>query len=262
MRLVSFDPFRGSGLANQFIKADAWLAHWPELTAADVILYPESWQVAILHHVLRKPLFPNLASYQLGYDKCLMTRAFQAVCPAHVPETHIVSAGEGTADELIAHLGLPLVLKQPRHSMGRGVMLAESRRQLVDWCAKNPVVYAQEWLPCEADLRVVWVGRQIASAYWRRDGDGFHHNLAQGATVDFDNIPASALNLVSTVATTLGVDHAGFDIIMIDQFPMLLEFNVLFGNQALTAAGIDLKPIIRQYLDDNYSPMAAPPRAA
>jgi ribosomal protein S6--L-glutamate ligase len=53
---------------------------------------------------------------------------------------------------------------------------------------------------------------------------------------------------VRDVATGLGVDHAGFDIMMIDGHPWLLEFNTLFGNEALNRQGIRVEPAILNYL--------------
>ena len=37
---------------------------------------------------------------------------------------------------------------------------------------------------------------------------------------------------------------------LVDGYPFLLEFNVLFGTDALNRAGIDLKPLILDYLAD------------
>ena len=250
------------GLAQQFVKPEHWLRNLPLLRMADVLLYPESWQVNGLHHVLRKPIFPNLASYRLGWDKIEMTRAFQLAVPEAVPETLILPANENAVDQAIDRLGLPLVVKQPRNSMGRGVALIESRVELLDWVRHNEVLYAQQYLPNSGDVRVVWVGRQVAAAYWRRNEADFHNNVARGGTVDFSHVPVAALELVQRTALALGVDHAGFDVMLVDGHPFLLEFNVLFGNEALNQAGINLNPRILAYLAEAYGPPLQSPRAA
>jgi len=262
MRLLSFDPFRGMGLAQQFVKPEHWLRDLPLLRAADVLLYPESWQVNALHHVLRKPIFPNLASYRLGWDKIEMTRAFQLAVPEAVPETLILPGNPTAAEQAIDLLGLPLVVKQPRNSMGRGVALIESRAGLLEWIRQNDVLYAQEYLPNSGDVRVVWAGRQVAAAYWRLNSAGFHNNVARGGTVDFREVPLAAIELVQRTALALGVDHAGFDVMLVDGHAFLLEFNVLFGNDALNQAGIDLRPLILAYLSETYGPSLLSPRAA
>ena len=262
MRLLSFDPFRGLGLAQQFVKPEHWLRDIHLLRAADVLLYPASWQVNGLCHVLRKEIFPNLASYQLGWDKVEMTRAFQLAVPEAVPETLMLPADPQAAELALDTLGLPLVVKEPRNSMGRGVRLIENRTDLLRWIESVEVLYAQQYLPNDGDLRVVWVGGEVAAAYWRRNSGGFHNNVARGGVIDFDRVPVAALELVRRAALSLGVDHAGFDVMMVDGHPLLLEFNVLFGNEALNQAGIDLKPLILGYLDRTYSPRVQPPRAA
>lgn len=250
------------GLAQQFVKPDHWLRDIQLLRAADVLLYPESWQVNGLHHVLRKPIFPNLASYRLGWDKIEMTRAFQLAVPEAVPETLILPANPLAAEEALDRLGLPLVVKEPRNSMGRGVALIETREQLLHWIARADLLYAQQYLPNDGDLRVVWVGRQVVAAYWRRNADGFHNNVAQGGTIDFGQVPQAAIDLVQRTALALGVDHAGFDVMLVDGYPLLLEFNVLFGNDALNQAGIDIKPVILAYLAETCGPSLQSPRAA
>jgi len=262
MFIVSFDPYRGLGLAQKFVKPEYWLRELHLVQAADVLLYPETWQVNTLLYVLAKRIFPNAASYHLGWNKIEMTRAFQMAVPEHVPETLILPANALAAEQALNTLGLPLVAKQPRNSMGRGVVLIENPADLYRWIETVDVLYAQQYLPNAGDLRIVWVGNQVASAYWRRNSGGFHNNLARGGAPDFTGIPEAALDLVRRTALALGVDHAGFDVMMVDGHPFLLEFNVLFGNEALNKAGVDLRPLIRDYLVSAHHPLLQPPRAA
>ena len=186
----------------------------------------------------------------------------RAAVPHAVPETLILPANPLAAEQVLNALGLPLVVKEPRNSMGRGVALIESRAELMCWIEKVDILYAQQYLPNAGDVRVVWIGRQVAAAYWRRNAAGFHNNLARGGAADFNNVPVAALDLVQSTALALGVDHAGFDVIMLDGHPFLLEFNVLFGNEALNNAGMDLKPLIRNYLHSICRSPLQPPRAA
>lgn len=249
MRLLSFNPYRTLGMPGvTYLKPTRMLAARDAVMAADVVLFPESWQLNVLCYAWRRQVFPSPASYDLGYDKVEMTRAFEAVAPAHVPPTLILPPNASGMQQALDELGLPLVVKEARNSMGRGVALVETVAQLRDWCTRVDVLYAQAYLPADADLRVVWVGDRVISAYWRRGGDGFRHNLARGGEADFDAIPLPALSLVRDVALALGIDHAGFDILMVDGFPWLLEFNTLFGNEALNARGIRVEPAIVDYL--------------
>jgi ribosomal protein S6--L-glutamate ligase len=187
-----------------------------------------------------------------------MTRGFLAVAPAHVAHTLILPAEPRAAEQALDELGLPLVVKRPRSAMGRGVAVIERRSQLHDWCRGAEVLYAQEYLPSEADLRVVWVGDRVVAAYWRRGGDDFRHNLTRGADADFGAVPVPATALVGTVARGLGIDHAGFDLILVGGYPYLIELNVLFGNEALNACGIRLAPVILDYLERTLRPGSDP----
>jgi ribosomal protein S6--L-glutamate ligase len=249
MRLLSFNPYRTLGLPGvSYLKPEQMLSQGDTVLAADAVLFPQAWQLNVLCYVWRRHVFPSPATYDLGYDKVEMTRAFQALAPNHVPHTLIVPPSDTGIRQALDELGLPLVAKEPRNSMGRGVALIETAAKLRDWAARVDVLYVQEYLQADADLRVVWVGDRVLSAYWRRGGDGFHHNIARGGAADFDAIPLPALNLVRDVATGLGVDHAGFDIMMIDGHPWVLEFNTLFGNEALNRLGIRVEPAILDYL--------------
>ena len=159
---------------------------------------------------------------------------------------------------MIDELSFPVVLKEPRNSMGRRVFLVESRAELRDHARRVEVLYCQECLPLDADVRVVWVGDRVVTAYWRRGGDGFHHNIAAGAEADFADVPAVAL--VERVARDLGINYAGFDIAMVAGHPYFLELNLFFGYAALKAANIYLGPVILDYLDHLSRPVDEPPR--
>lgn len=250
MRLLTLNAYRALGIPGvSYLKPNALFANLETVRQADWVLFPESWQVNALTYALKKRIFPNAASYHLGHDKVEMTRAFWSVCPTHVPHTLILPSSESGIEEALEQLSFPLVAKEPRNSMGNGVFLLEDRRQLREFAARMPLLYLQEYLPIRRDLRAVWVGRQVIAAYWRVGADGaFHNNVARGGSVDFDNVPPAALDLVGRVATELGVDHAGFDIAELDGHYYLLEFNTLFGNDALNRRGVPLARHIYEYL--------------
>ncbi|MGH8556796.1 MAG: ATP-grasp domain-containing protein [Methylococcales bacterium] len=192
-------------------------------------------------------------------NKIEMTRAFWSICPANVPHTLILPNNSNGLEQVLDEMSFPLVIKEPRNSMGRGVFLVDGPSELRKITEKMEVLYVQEYLPVENDLRIVFVGESIAAAYWRRGGDGFHHNIAKGAQADFEAIPEAALNLVDTVVHGLGLDYAGFDVAMVDGHPFVFEFNLLFGNLVLNACGIHLGPGIVEYLKKRLP--VPPPRS-
>ncbi len=255
MQLVSFDVFRTLGFANTTVlKPAQFLNHKTLLQEADWVLFPEYWQLNALVYGLGCRVFPSEASYRIGHDKVEMTRAFQTVAPEHTPWTLIEANGPEERDTLWRTMPLPFVAKLPKASMGEGVWLIESRQDWQAYCEKTPVLYVQEYLPIDRDVRVVIVGDQIVTAYWRTQADqGFYNNVARGGRIDTGPVPASVTDLALRLAQVLGVDHAGFDIALVEGYPYVLEFNRLFGNQGL-GQGSDLKDAILRYLRNHSEP--------
>jgi len=262
MRLVSFNPYRSLEIPGiTYIKPEEVFRHRDILLEADWVLFPEYWQVNALVYGLKRRIFPSLASYHLGHDKVEMTRALWSVCPGHLPHTVIRAATGANVEQVLEEFSFPFVAKEPRNSMGRGVHLIEDRRRFLDYAARSEVLYVQEYLPLERDLRVVVVGRRVVAAYWRIGAEGaFHNNVARGGGVSFDGVPPEALVLAERVAADLGIDHAGFDLALVDGQLYFLEFNVLFGNQALNGRGISLGRHILDYLEGAGIPPLEPDR--
>lgn len=252
MQLISFDPLRTWDMPGVVrLKPEQWQQSLPQIRAADWVLFPEHWQVNFLAYALRKRIFPSVSSYHLGYSKVEMTYAFQSVCPEHVPHTRILPRTESSTDEVLAEFAFPFVAKEVRNSMGRGVFLVENRDEWDEYLARNSMLYVQECLPLTRDVRVVVVGRQVLAAYWRTAAEGgFHNNVARGGEISFEAVPDTAVSLALQVATTLDIDHAGFDVALVDGHPYLLEFNMRFGNEALRKKGIRLGQHIRRYLEE------------
>jgi len=250
MRLVSFNPFRTLGLPGvQYLKPDELFRRRELLEAAEWVLFPETWQVNTLLYGLRRRIFPSPNTFHLGYDKIEMTRAFWSVAEAHVPHTAILPSNANALAEIREAFELPLIVKDVRSSMGRGVFLVTEWAQLRELAARLEVLYVQEYLPIERDLRVVVIGDRVIGSYWRRACEGeFRNNVARGAELEFDPPPPAAIELVERVAATLGVDHAGFDVALVDGHPYLLEFNPLFGTEGLKRLGVDLSACMLDYL--------------
>lgn len=250
MRLVTFDPFRTLGIPGvRYIKPELYREHLAEILAADWLLFPEYWQVNALIYAHRKRIFPSPAAYHLGHDKVEMTRVLEARWPEHIPATMIRPGTPRDAEEILERLGLPLVAKDIRSSEGRGVTLITDESQWHDYCAHRTVLYAQEYLPIDRDLRVVVIGRDVVASYWRLQPEGgFLNNVAAGGTMAFHAPPPAAVRLVTRIARALRIDHAGFDVAMVGGRPYVLEFNRLFGNAGLREQGIRPAALIYQDL--------------
>lgn len=255
MHLVSFNVFRTLGLPNTTVlKPDQFLQHRQLLQEADWVLFPEYWQLNALVHGLKCRVFPSVASYRIGHDKVEMTRAFQTVAPAHTPWTLIEANGPVERERIWQAMPHPFVAKLPKASMGEGVWLIESRADWQRYCDVTDVLYAQEYLPIDRDARVVVIGDRVLTAYWRTQADqGFYNNVSRGGHIDTSPVPAVMTDLALSLAKELGVDHAGFDIALVDGYPYVLEFNRLFGNKGLVA-GRELQDAILGYLRRSSEP--------
>lgn len=261
MKLVSFNAFRTLRLPDvTYIKPEHYQRHLPLIAEADWLLFPEYWQVGSLQFGLKARLFPSLASYWLGHDKIEMTRAFSTLEPAHVPWTLIEPNTADGAQRIWETLPLPFVAKIPRASEGEGVFLIENRGDWERYRALTPALYAQEYLPIDRDLRIVVVGDEVLGGYWRLRSDrSFHNNVARGGSVLREALPESAVALVRRLAGAFDIDHAGFDVAMVDGHPYVLEFNRLFGNQGLGDLNETLHDHMFGYLQRKLRPSAPGP---
>lgn len=253
MKIISFNPFRTIGMKNiTYIKPENMFREIDKIKDADFILFPEYWQVNSLVYGLKKNIFPNIDTFHLGHNKVEMTRAFMATFPENIPYTRIMGSSNSAIDIIEEEFGYPVVAKEIKNSMGNGVFLLENRNQLKNYISKNEVLYIQEYLPIDRDLRVVYIGNKVISAYWRIAEEGkFHNNIAKGASYSFEDIPLQAVDLVDRVAKTLGINHAGFDVVEVEGKFYILEFNVLFGNEGLKHQGIRAEDYIYKYISNN-----------
>ena len=250
MHLLSFDALRTLDVPGvTTIKPELWLHHRAAIERADWVLFPEYWQLNTLLYGFHKRVFPSPASFHLGHDKVEMTRVLEALFPAHMPTTLIRGNTPINREEILDTFAFPFVVKSVRSSMGLGVSRIDHPAQFSQYAADNDVLYAQELLPIERDLRIVVIGKQVVAAYWRSATPGYwHNNVAQGGQVDYEHIPPAAIDLVLKVATTLGIDHAGFDVAVCAGHYFFFEFNVRFGTQALTARGLRCGEAMLAYL--------------
>lgn len=254
MKLVSFNLFRTLGLPDtSYIKPDDFQKqphlYTAQLEEADWVLFPEYWQLNALVYGLGCKVFPSEASYRIGHNKIEITRACQVMIPRNLPTTWITPNTKDEAERVWGIMDLPFVAKRPKASQGEGVWLIENTADWNAYLTRTDSLYVQEYLPINKDLRIVIVGNEIITAYWRHQSDrSFHTNVSRGGQVSFDEIPTTALDLVLQLAKDLNINHAGFDVAIVGNHPYLLEFNRLFGNQGIPGGGKVLTEAILRYL--------------
>ncbi len=254
MKIISFDALRTLHLPNvRYIKPESMYEHLDEIKQANWLLFPQYWQLNALIFGLKKRIFPSLASYLIGHDKIEMTRTFRTVAPEHHPYTVIAANTPYEADKIWDTMPTPFVAKIPRSSMGNGVFLIETLGQWRDYIALTDVLYVQEYLPIDRDLRIIWVGNKIVNGYWRLQSDnGFHNNISQGGQVEVALIPKEAQDLVTFLAESLDINHAGFDVAMVGSVPYVIEINRIFGNQGISSIQHDVNNELLNYLNEQH----------
>lgn len=255
MKLISFDALRTYNMSSaHYIKPENLFKEKEKVKEADWILFPKYWQINTLVYGLKKNIFPNISTYHLGHNKVEMTRAFMAVCPENTPYTEILSNTPNNQELILDTFSFPFIAKEIKNSMGNGVFLIQNPKEFKNYCRQNNVLYVQEKLPIDRDIRITYVGDEIVGAYWRIGSENnFKNNVAQGGTISYDNISADALLLVESIAKTLGINHAGFDVAEVDGHYYILEFNVFFGTRGLLDMGVNLSEIILKYLKSHPS---------
>ncbi|MBF0226877.1 MAG: ATP-grasp domain-containing protein [Desulfobacterales bacterium] len=253
MNLISFDTMRSLGIKGMYpIKPEDWFREKDKVKKADWILFPEYWQVNALVYSLKKKIFPSINTYHLAHNKIEMTRAIQAIAPENVPYTKIFPKTELASELILEEFNFPFVAKIIRSCRGSGVFLIENKADLIKYINDNDILYIQEYLQINRDLRIVFIGNSAIASYWRIAQNGcFHNNVSKGAEVCFDDIPQKAIELVENISKATGINYAGFDVAEVDGNFYIFEFNLRFGASGLQERGINMGAIILKYLEDN-----------
>ncbi|WP_102348124.1 ATP-grasp domain-containing protein [Bacillus sp. Marseille-P3661] len=257
MKMVSFNAFRTMGIPGvHYIKPANMYKELEIIRQADIVLFPETWQVQALVYGLKKRIFPSIETLQVGFSKVEMTRALWTVAPENVPYTEILANSPNNVEYVLETFPFPFVAKEVRNSMGKGVFLIKGEKEFREYAEHNDVLYVQEYLENDGkDLRICVVGDQIFASYWRVGLEGeFLHNVAQGGDLCFDFIPQDACELVLKIAKDLNINHAGFDVMVSGGKFYILEFNVLFGNQGINSMGLSVENAIYNYLLNEFVP--------
>lgn len=74
-------------------------------------------------------------------------------------------------------------------------------------------VYVQEFVPMQADIRVMVVGHRPMCAFWRRPPEGeWLTNTSQGGTMDYQNVPQEALDIAVKASVAANAEYWACDI--------------------------------------------------
>ena len=216
---------------------------------ADVIYYPTPFYADIFD-TMGKRTFPNYHTYKYVMDKIKQTALFNLLQIPH-PRTRIFY-GNNQKSKILNHFSFPLIGKIPRGSaLGRGIYLITNQDELDAYNQLSRASYIQEYLELDRDLRVVLIRGRVIHAYWRIAPLGeFRTNVAQGATISFDDIPEEGLALAKQTARMCQLDDVGLDICFSRGRYWVLEANMKYGREGFRQAGIDYYKLMDQMIEN------------
>ena len=88
----------------------------------------------------------------------------------------------------------------------------EEAKELFDTKKYHPM-YLQDFVPMEADIRVMLVGHKPMCAFWRRAPEGeWLTNTSQGGSMDYMNVPKSVLDLAVATSKAAKAEYWACDI--------------------------------------------------
>lgn len=133
-------------------------------------------------------------------------------------------------DQIIASLGLPMIVKEAFGSFGEQVYLIQTKEQLeekVNTLQGKPFMF-QQFIASSygEDLRLHVVGDQVVAAMKRKAKNDFRANITAGGTMEH-YIPTSKEAEIAIAATkAIGADFAGVDLLIGEnKEPIICEIN-------------------------------------
>lgn len=74
-------------------------------------------------------------------------------------------------------------------------------------------IYVQEFVPMEADIRIMLLGHKPICAFWRRPPEGeWLTNTSQGGSMDYQNVPKEALDIAVKASKAANAEYWACDI--------------------------------------------------
>jgi len=206
----------------------------PDLIIARTGSETSYFTLAVLRHFERQgvPMVNGPAAIEAVADK-LHTLQILAGAGLPIPKTIL---GKFPVDVGIVEreLGFPVVVKTLRGTRGNGVLLCSNREQfndlatLLDGARPGADFIFQQYIKSShgRDVRVLVVNGKVIAAMERCATDGgFKSNISSGGQGSAFTPPAEMEQLAVRVATVLGLDVAGIDILFDEHGYRICEAN-------------------------------------
>ena len=134
-----------------------------------------------------------------------------------IPKTYIFYDHD-KANEFMESTKYPKIVKRsygPSNYGGYFVHKVDSKEEAKELFAKKKYYpyYFQDFVPMEADVRVMLIGHKPVCAFWRRPPEGeWLTNTSQGGSMDYQDVPKELLDLAVRVSKAANAEYWACDI--------------------------------------------------
>lgn len=187
-------------------------------------------------------------------------RSIQLLSKAGVGIPKTIFSRETTAvDDLIDHIGVPMIIKLASGTQGNGVVLAETRKAaksvIQAFYVNDTSFLMQEYIE-EAggsDIRAFVVGGKVVASFQRQSlDDDFRSNIHQGGHGSPVRLTALERRTALKAAKAMGLSICGVDLIRSKRGPLVLEVNSAPGLEGIeTVTGHNVAGKIIEYVEQN-----------
>jgi len=134
-----------------------------------------------------------------------------------IPKTYIHYDAK-KAQKFMETTKYPKIIKKsygPSNYGGYFVHKVDSKKEAKALIAEKKYhpVYMQDFVPMEADVRVMLIGHKPVCAFWRRPPEGeWLTNTSQGGSMDYQDVPKELLDLAVQVSKNANAEYWACDI--------------------------------------------------
>ena len=134
-----------------------------------------------------------------------------------IPKTYIYY-NRPNGDKFLKKCEYPKIIKKsygPSNYGGYFVHKVDSYKEAKELYAQKKYhpMYFQDFVPMEADIRVMLIGHKPVCAFWRRAPEGeWLTNTSQGGSMDYNDVPKNVLDLAVKVSKAAKAEYWACDI--------------------------------------------------
>jgi glutathione synthase/RimK-type ligase-like ATP-grasp enzyme len=152
-----------------------------------------------------------------------------------IPKTYIYY-NRDNAFKFLKRCEYPKIVKKsygPSNYGGYFVHKVDNEKEAVELYneKKYHPMYMQDFVPMEADIRVMLIGHKPVCAFWRRAPEGeWLTNTSQGGSMDYMDVPKNVLDLAVEVSKAAKAEYWACDVAYgLDGVPRILECATAFA---------------------------------